>query len=555
MRRQAQSLLLILIVFLICPSAGMAASEVGSSQQVIVKQSMQDQVQTLRQQRYDKMPYLDKGYVKSEISRKNLEKRQVFVSGPERKLKDLVARALDIDNSVKVARERISLARRRILVALRNLFPEANFEFNISDGVLSGSPTNSNSYRLTMTQPIFRGGILWHTFLQEKAELEASQKEYQGIIEDLVKDVSIAYFEYNRALQVVHDAKEVRDKMSRFAGISNEKHKSKLISEIEHLNVQSLFNQLQYDFETAKQELELAKLELQRFLNVQDHDPLRISPLYEVGSLVEDDITASDSALETYEEFPTQYEKDISGPKLVELVDLAYRNRAELQVEASKLESARLEEKIRWGEMIPQADITLELGKMGEAFDFVSNEPPLFKEFRLFLELRWNAAGSNIKYQFENDERGPSISQFARGTPSQTTSNTVRVGVLDGLNKIAEAKEAEVSRLDQVIALEQAEKEVVRSVKQSYYDFEKAKIQVQSTLQRVDYRARLTRLAAHRLGQNEVEISEYLENEIDLLQEKTALHRALADYFSAKAELNHAIGIRDYFDIEEKYGS
>ena len=56
------------------------------------------------------------------------------------------------------------------------------------------------------------------------------------------------------------------------------------------------------------------------------------------------------------------------------------------------------------------------------------------------------------------------------------------------------------------------------------------------------------------LEQNEIQISEYMQAEIDLLQERTELHRALKDYFAAKAAMNRAVGIRNYLPIEETYG-
>jgi outer membrane protein TolC len=125
---------------------------------------------------------------------------------------------------------------------------------------------------------------------------------------------------------------------------------------------------------------------------------------------------------------------------------------------------------------------------------------------------------------------------------------------LDGLQALVEGKEAEVDKLDQIVELENAEKEVVQDVKQAFFDYQKSLIQVESTLKRVDYRERLARLAEHRLGKNEIQVSEYIQAEIDLLRERTELHRALKDYFSAKAKLNRAVGRREFLPIEEKYG-
>ena len=130
------------------------------------------------------------------------------------------------------------------------------------------------------------------------------------------------------------------------------------------------------------------------------------------------------------------------------------------------------------------------------------------------------------------------------------------VGLFDGLSEYAAIKEAEVARLDEITQLEKTEKEVVHDVKQSFFDFQKARIRVKSTLQRVTYRRRLAGLNKHKLEKNEIQISEYLQSEIDAMQEMGNLQKALADYYTAKAKLNNAIGIRNYFSlVEESHGT
>jgi outer membrane protein TolC len=129
---------------------------------------------------------------------------------------------------------------------------------------------------------------------------------------------------------------------------------------------------------------------------------------------------------------------------------------------------------------------------------------------------------------------------------------------LDGLDAFVNVKQAEVDKLNQVVELEKAEKQVLQDVKQAYYDYQKATIQVNSTVKRFEYRKRLRDFAEYRLGKKEVELSEYLQAESDLTREKTELHRALKEYFSAKAELNHAVGIQDFLNLgtpQEKQGS
>lgn len=559
-----------LFVFSVTPQAAFAKDD-----------AVAQEVTALRQERQIKMPYLDKGIIRSEISASKIRDKNSFLSLSSKDLQTLIDRAVNSYTPARAAHERVSLARRRILVALRALLPEGSMEINDKSGDLSDQDFNSLNYKFRFRQPLFRGGALWNTLLQEKAGLEAAEKEYSAALQDVVNDVSAAYVEYSRALAVIASQESVISQMDHYAEISDRKFAEDIISEIEHLNVESLYSQTRYDHETSKQELELARLELQKLLGLEIEDSLEVAPLYKIEDLLakykveeeqqlpkrakaEDEAETEDEEADEAEPAGASdtmdreegYDLGETGPALpplTDLVEMAYSNRAELQVEASKLESARLEERIRWGKMLPQADAVLEFGKLGEAFNDQDLTPSMEREFRFMLEFNWNVGGSKVGYTYDNNQLAPTVSQFLGGTGSNVRTNTFRVGFFDSLKDYADAKEAEVLRLDQVTQLEKTEKEVVQDVKKSYFDYQKARIQVKSSLQRVDYRQRLVMLSKHKMEKNEIQTSEYLQSEIDLLQELMTLHKAIADYYTAKARMNHAIGIRNFFPLEETH--
>ena len=516
------------------------------------EQSIRDKVSMSRNERYDQMPYLNRGFIRSNIIAEKVKDREKFVGLSQKGLNEIVERASEVHTPVHTARERIVLARRRIFSAVRNLFPEAGLELQNRDGGLATGHFVSGNWRYSFRQPVFHGGMLWNTLLQEKMGLEAAQKEYDAVVGGLIKDVASAYFEYNRTSQAIKEQSLAIEKMRSFAKISQRKFDEELISEIEHLNTQSLFSQMQYDYETSKQEHEIAKLNLQRFVDIDSKVDLNIKPVYDLDKLL-----TEEGAFDKETQKIGEYRKDEFGDEVKQLdvsdlIDLAYEHRPELQVEAAKLQASRLAERVRWGQMIPHADVVLEFGKLGESLSDISLDPKKQKEFRFVLEVNWNAGGNKLGYTVEDDERAPSVSSFQGTEGTATKRRTFNLNLLDGLSDLVAIKEAEVSRLEQVAELENSEKEVIQDVKQAYFDFEKAKIQVNSTLQRTNYRQRLRNLAEHRLENNEIQISEYMQSEIDLLQELTALHKALADYYTAKAKLNHAIGMNNYMPLEEK---
>lgn len=242
------------------------------------------------------------------------------------------------------------------------------------------------------------------------------------------------------------------------------------------------------------------------------------------------------------------------------MIDLSYEHRPELQIEAAKLQATRLVERIRWGEFLPKANLTYKFGALGEAYlhpgttyggsyPVAKNDPDLKKEWQLMLELNWNVGGNKVGYVFDRDYKAPSITQYEQATGTSLRKNSLNVGVLDGLDVFVNVKQAEVDKLNQIVELEKAEKQVLQDVKQAYYDFQKAVIQVNSTVKRLEYRRRLRDFTEHRLSKNEIELSEYLQAESDLVRERAELHQALKDYFAGKAGLNHAVGIQDFLNL------
>lgn len=505
--------------------------------------ALKDQVKRLREARQRQMPYLSKDAIREKININKLQSRQQFTAQGSKSLDDLLERAVQVHTPALASRERIALAKRRILGAVRSLAPEAGFEYGLKKGTLSGDPYTSQNYKITLSQPIFRGGVLWNTLLQEKAGLESAQKEYISVIEDLINEVTTAYLEYNRASQVVQQQKKTLKILRHYVDISKQKYSAQIISEIENLNVESLYSLNQYDHETSKQELELAKLDLQRYLDIDLDAPVETKPIYSLDDFVKPAADKKDGG----------YDIDKGNPSsdLAELVDLAYQHRSRLQVESSKLDSARLQEKIRLGEFMPKLDMSIDFGKLGESFKVIRQDPGLREEFRLLLEMTWNIGGSTAAWTYENDEKAPTVSAFQGGAGTLTRRNSFSIGLLDGLTDWVSIKEAEVAKLDQIAQLEKTEKEVIRDVKQAYFDYQKAKIRVKSSIQRYNYRKRLSAYSKHRLGKNEIQVSEYLQAEIDVLTETTTLHKALADYYTAKAKLNHSVGIRNYFPLKE----
>jgi len=525
-----------------------------------LEKAVAQQVEAMRAARALEMPYLDKVYIRTSITPLKVQQKEEFLRGGNKDLQDLILRAQSVHTQAKAAHENITLYNRRVLLALRKLFPEVSFNFNDREGLMNSNNFAGDDWHVTLRQPIFNGGVLWNPLLQEKANLEASKKQYDKTLADLVFDLSRAYFEYQRTLQTAEEQRAAVEKMKRFAEMSEEKFKEKIISEIERLNVQSLYSQMQFDLESANQELEIAKLDLQKYLDLSVDDQFSLVKIYDLDDVVEGQAISA-GGVPGDKTLPDIFKGGDKAPELSKLIDLSYGHRPELQVEAAKLQVMRLGERIRWGEFLPKANLTYQFGALGEAYlnngavyggsgYNAKNEPILKKEWQLMLEMNWNVGGNKLNYTFSRDKKAPSITQFDQASGTMLRKNGLTFGVLDGLDAFVNVKQAEVDKLNQVVELEKAEKQVLQDVKQAFYDYQKSVIQVNSTVKRLEYRKRLREFAEHRLSKKEIELSEYLQAESDLVREKAELHKALKEYFSAKAALNHAVGIQNFFSMD-----
>lgn len=504
---------------------------------------IQGEVVRLRSERKSQFKGLPWSHIKKTITARAILDKEQFLSVQIKNLNVLVDRAVKVHIPAQVALERMMLAKFRIAKAVRDFFPEANFEGTLQKGILSGDKFNSRKWRFRFRQPLFRGGVLWNSLFLEWSNLEIAKRDYDKVISDLVADVSIAYFEYERSRNVLEERTELFEKAKIQKGISDEKHAANLIAEIEKLNADSLYSQAQYDLETAQQELEVAQLDLQRFLNLEPGDPIGVNALYDLNTLRVEQL--KDQTKVNAPDGPAVFDNDLDR-----LVEFSYRYRPDMQVEASKLKAAQHAYRVSLGRQLPQLDVIMEFGKLAEAFNFSTKDPGFRHEFKVGMEASYNLGGNTLKYTYDHDQRAPSVTQFLTGQGTRTRSNTFSFGLLDDLGQFSSIIEAKISSLEQVVELEKTERDVIREVKEAYFDFNKALIQVESTHKRMKYRERLAELAKHRLDMNEIQISEFLQAEMDLTEERALVYKALSDFFSSQAKLNKAIGIRDYLPME-----
>jgi outer membrane protein TolC len=522
--------------------------------QVADRRALKEKVRRIRREKKKRFEQITRGFIRKIITAEAVLSTEDFLRPGPRDLAECIERAVAASLASKLATERVKLAKQRILKASRDLFAEASIELEDREGSLSGQGFTSDRYNVRVKQPLFRGGTLWHTLLKEQATLRAAEGEYLEAVNDIIKKVSEAYFDSLRARRVLKDNQGLLEKANEALAMSKKKWESGLISEIEYLNVESQQSQLAHQVEESRQDAELVFLELQKHLNLELDERVDLIPFYEYDEVIES--ARAQSEKEREKEGVTPIDEAEFGKPLDHYIELAYENRPDLKREVNRLRANIMAKRAAQGKFFPQLDLTINFSELAEAFTDAVDDPPHQPEWQLTADVSWNLGGNTARYTFDHEENAPSVSQFQSGQGTETTRNTFSLALLDNLEDVYRVQEQEIEIMDQFMKLEEKEREMLRDVKEAYYNFRRAEIQLASETKQLLYREKVAALSKHKLEVAEIQASEYIDSEITLGDEKSEFHKAMSDYYVARSSLNRAVGIRDLLPLEKwKRGS
>jgi len=474
---------------------------------------------------------------------------------------DCMSQAVRRHLPLVIAEDKIDLVKRKLVSSVRDLFPSFTIMYEHNRGwklykddpdktdLVNGSQQfRSERLRYSLSQPLFRGGALWNQVKVERAQLKVTQSAYKKVLYDLSVEVARSYLNLIRTQTTLARRQRMNNTVANVLLISEEKMEAALISEIEHLNVQSQQSQIEHDIQAAKEDLELSILDFKKVLHLK------------VGDHV-DAKTYDDSFIEILEEKALRKTKDIDveierrqETKISELVKLSYQNRPEFTIQKHKLEAAEWTEKVVQGGWLPQVNLVSEFGRKAEAYTADDNNAPWDDEHRLGVEVRWNFGGSTQSYTYDKNRQGTGVEATDTGIAMDGYYDRLNRGgtsILDGLQQFEHTKEALLERKEAMLELELSEKDIVSEVKEAYYNYNRSLIQLKSIFKKLTYRQKMVELAQHRSEVNEIQISEYIQAEMDFMRENEKLYQTMTDYFLAKIALNKSIGIKDYIPLED----
>ncbi len=455
---------------------------------------------------------------------------------PPRTLDQFIARAVQLNPDVEVARRTRAVAYRRSLQALRELFPQARLDLEWTEGSISGGHFGGRRESGVFRQPMFHGGALWNALKRYRAEYDAADRQIEAELQTTYYDVTEAFIELERAQQVARRRLALLAQIQPLYHLNERKWQEKLIAEVEYLYTDALFHQLVASYEAAVQQEMVARLELAKGVEMDPAAPLDVEPIYDSTRVAQSAQSPESLGLPAVGDPRFQEE-------LAEFVQLAHRYRADLGAERNRLRANVLAQKVARGSFMPTVDFFLEGGQLAEAFRDTDKSPPFFHEFRFGFETSWNVGGNTARYVFDSDANAPSLTQFASGGEgSSSRRNTFTLALLDGLDDFVASSESALATAQSRAIQKELEKTIVREVHEAFFQYHEARVRIYSLARQGVYRQKLVELAKLRLDANEIEASEFIQAVVELGDDDERLHIAVADYFKAKAALNRATG-------------
>lgn len=449
-----------------------------------------------------------------------LEKPPAEYLGKALTLDECIEIAMSNSLSIKISKERIKLAKLRVNEAFRELFPEVAFTLDESKGMISEQHYVGRKLGFEFKQVIFHGGEQMYLWEQSKVNLKVAEENLNKAKEDLIFDVTKAYYELAKAMNKYNFQKTLLEDINADFEMAKKEHEFGLMARIDFMNVESTINQTLHMLLTYENSLSLAKLELNKVMKIDMDADIKI-----------------DSNLELKE-----IEMDLG-----ECTELALKFRPEYRISYLNTEVTELKEKLAKSQTFPQIDVFARYLKAGELLEptFDSLDNRLKNERILGATVSLPLGPHTFDYQRKIVKLAPTVTTFESDTKSDT--HKFRLNLFDNMARASEIKDATINYKQALDELIKAEQDIQTDIRGALFSFRETRLKIEYATNNIGLYNKEVEVARIRKGMNEVSLIELLDAKIKLYAEKGNHTDALGDYYIAIARVNKAIGLGGYF--------
>lgn len=434
--------------------------------------------------------------------------------------------ALENHMASKIAREEVELSKLKIREAKRALYPAASVNYLETTGKTAGVTQDftDKEYKLKFEYPLYYGWRLQYAVEQAMSNLKASTYNYDKALQDLRAEVESAFYAYMASKMDVKLHKALLEETNSLFTSAKKRLELGLITRAEFLQLESQMQQINYQVISSENELVMAKLALAQAVNVRE----------------------GEKAIEIIDREPGKDLEPIAiNVALEDCVDLAFKSRPDLKAKEYMLKFNDYERKIAETKNQLKVDLTGTYGKSGGAYkdETLNMDNDWYMGFKVTKPL----GGNTLSTSYTKDKTSQKHGQSTR---TESASQSVELGLLDGLQHFSEEKSAEIGYKKAEDELEQAKDSILKEVKESYLSYKKGLIQIMTNLNKIKYREEELKVIKARADLNEAPLSELVQGYMSLTDERAYYVEALGSLYQSLAKLNKATGYSLFLDDE-----
>lgn len=455
-----------------------------------------------------------------------LQKDLYNKEGTGRGINEAVDLALENHMAAKIAQEEIELSRLKIREARRALYPAASINYLETTGKTTGTTQDftDKEYKMKFEYPLYYGWRLRYAVEQATSNMKASTFNYDKVLQDMRLEVETAFYSYVAARMNLKLHRSLLEEAGRIFSIAKKRFDAGLSTKAEYIQVESQFKQINYQIVSSENEVTITKLNLMQAMNVGDSEKI----IDKIDKYQEKDLE------------PVNV--DIA---LDDCVNLALKSRPDLKAKEYSLEANDYERKIVESKNQLRVDLTGTYGKSGGAYE--SEALTLGPDWYLGVKVTKPLGGNTISTAVTKEKTSQKHGQSTR---TESMSKSVEMGLLNNLQQFSEEKSAEIGYKKAMDEVQQARDNIVKEVKDTYLNYKKGLSQISSNLNKIKYREEELKIAKARAGLNEISLSEFMQANMNFIDEKGYYIEALGSLYQSLAKLNRATGYVLFVDDE-----
>lgn len=416
---------------------------------------------------------------------------------------------------LKIAEGQIILGRRKVIEALRKLFPNIGVEYTSTEGRTVTDPYRSRSYGLKFEQILYDSKQRSLSLKRERTNVEVAEKNYQKEENELLFEILKAYYQLRGEKKNKEFLEILKDELDRDMELASTLKEADLITQIENLKIGSIYKKAGSELASQLGRYRLAITNLKKALGIEPREEL--PPLPDI---------------DFKEDIPLEKSSE-------ECRNIGFTQRPEVLLWEKSIEATKVGLRVAKVENRPKLLLESFGGKSGEAYGWQALE--LGETWNVIAKVVWLFGGSSFETGYAQEKTIPTeIAQVSTKTEADTVS--FKTNILDKIEYYSQLQEGKV-------ALKQAEDELVKLKKDIAWEIEEGlsayiegKEELKSNQEERTLRNQELELKETLFKAGEIELSELMEAKFRLKEAETSLVKAKLKMYLGIILLDKATG-------------